>query len=126
MKKFDCSENISLFKNFGSAVTEMYRKRLPLYTLFILIPVSFFFLVALQAMLLGKQFVICLFSHFPVSQDEHIVVRVAVLILFSFIHIVKFLLLGFIDAYLFIFGLFYDLTNKAMTFGKHETIFIDI
>ncbi|MBE6537749.1 MAG: hypothetical protein E7673_07380 [Ruminococcaceae bacterium] len=118
MSKFEYLEFFTLFKNF------YYVTKWAVIPLYILLPLSFIYIVVLQVLMFVKHIFECLFSYIPNSKDEHIAYRITGMILFSFILFWKVLVCGALDACIYIFGFFYDLTNKVITLGKSENYFV--
>ena len=118
MDNFEYLEFFSLFKHFGH-VTKLAKT-----PLLILLPLSFVYLIVLQALTFVKHIIECLFSYISTSKDEHIAYRVTEMIVFSFLLIWKFLAYGALYVCIYIFAFFYDLTNKIMTLGKSENYFV--
>ena len=118
MKKIDYTDFLKLFKNFFSVVIKS--------PIFILIPLSFAYLLVLQVLLFVKNVIGYLYNYFFDEKDDAVGVRIAKIIAFAPAHLSKGFAYGGIDVCIFVFGFFYDLTNKIMTLGKSETYFVEL
>ena len=118
MKKIDYTMFLRLYQSFFKVLKKSF--------VFIFIPLSFAYLIILQVLTFGKQIMTCLYGYFNVDEkDDSSGVKIAKIVVFGSVQISKGFLFGALDVCVFIFGFFYDLTNKIMTLGKSETLFVE-
>ncbi len=119
MQKIDYTFFLELYADFWNTVKKS--------VIVIFIPLSFVYLIALQVLTFAEQIIKLLFGHFDTEDNDNPTgVRIAKVIVFGYVHIVKGFALGVLETCVFVIGFFYDLTNKIMTLGKSETSFVEL
>ena len=119
MRKYDFPEFLSLYKNYFA----QFKHFTPLTP--ILCILSFFFLLALECLLLAEKFCVAFFEFFPSNNDDHVAYRITMVLAFSWLYMFKYILMGFVNSFIFLFGFFYDKTNAMSTFCKGPSAFIN-
>ena len=118
MLKISTSDSKLLVKNFKG----VFEKSLGISPRIILFPLSFIFFIILGLLCFVKNIIAVLFSYLPDSKHDPTPCRVAGLIVFGYLFVAKFMILGALSVPIYIIGIFYDFTNKILCYGEYESI----
>ena len=120
MEKYNFSDFLYLYKNYFS----QFKYTNP-FTAIFCIP-SFCFFIVLECLLFSEKIFISFFEFLPSNNtDEHVAYRIAIIFVFSFLYIFKYIVMGFFNAIIFVGGFLYDTINAIMTLGKGPSAFIN-